>query len=225
MGSLIILQASALRLWGAEKEEAIEGHRDCLTSFVFSPEGKETTGSGDNECSHNLITGTDCMEDMIVRFSGREIPDDLPPTKRRNIIDSILNDPNVKHRFVFRQWPLLPSPPIKPEIPLQLKMVPNHIRWWGSTLFDFFSVQHTTSSKSERTFKFTTGSGLLSGEYGGVNPMATDCIAWAEKEKDPELVPVYNIAKSIKRLEKSAHADKAHEEEGRLQEATDLNGY
>jgi len=156
-----------------------------------------------------------------VRFSGREIPEGLSSAKRREFIDSILNDPNVRHRFVFRQWPLIPPHSIiKPDPSLPSKMAPNRIGWWGSTLFDFFSVQLLL--ENERPF--TTGSRLLNGEYGGVNAMAKDYIAWAEKEKGPELIPVYNIAKLIKSLENSAFSDKntADEEDG-MQEDTDLD--
>jgi len=182
------------------------------------------------------------MEDLIVRFSGRENPElgTLSPEERRKFIDSVLNDPSVKHRFVFRHWPRphavidwnnLKVPPnshpvIRPENTLPGKMAPNRIQLWGSTLFDFFGVQRVAGLENQRSL--TTGSKLLrwckaNGEYEGVNAVARDCIAWAEKEKDPELVPVYNIANLIRNIENSAFSDKSSvEEEDRMQEDTDL---
>jgi len=174
-----------------------------------------------HECGDK--TRGDCLEDMTVRFSGRNIPEGLSPAKRREFIDSVLNDPSVKHRFVFRQWPLIPSHPIiKPENPLMAKTAPNGIRWWGSTLFDFFNVRWMVNERS-----LTTGNKLLrwskeNCEYEA-NAEAKDYIAWAEKEKDPELVPVYNIANLIKNIENSAFSDKntAEEEEDQMRGDTD----
>ena len=51
--------------------------------------------------------------------------------------------------------------------------------------------------------------------------MAKQAIAWAEKEKDPEIVPVYNVANLIRSLENSdMHTPK---EEDRMQEDIDLD--
>jgi hypothetical protein len=206
-------------LWHGEKVEAIgslEGHRDGLRSIVFSPDGIDnTSGSWDN------LTRTDCMDDIIVRFSGREIPEGLSPAKRRKFIDSILNDPKVKHRFVFRQWPLIPDLIIKPGISRQCKRAPNRLGRWGSTLFDFFNVPQVADLEFQ--WHITTGSILLNDTYEELNAMAKDCIAWAEKEKGPELIPVYNIAKLIKDLENSAFSDQPDEDEDRMQEDTDLD--
>ena len=173
------------------------------------------------------------MEDLIVRYSGRYISPEfewiLSPEERREGYDSILNNPRVKHRFVWRQWPrphavidwkniqipLNEHPIIKPENSQPGKMAPNRVQLWGSTLFDFFGVQRVAGMVHQRSL--STGSKLLrwckaNGEYEGVNVVAKDCIAWAEKEKDPELVPVYNVANLIKNLEHSAFYDAGEED-------------
>ena len=39
------------------------------------------------------------------------------------------------------------------------------------------------------------------GEYEGNNAVARHCIEWAEKEKDPELIPAYDVEILIRNLE------------------------
>jgi hypothetical protein len=167
----------------------------------------------------------DFMETMIIRNSGKSVSEDLPPSKRREAIDEILNDPQVKHRFVAFKWPRPDPIPnwknvdlksfgprpyeiISPKNSLPGKMAPNGVQLWGSTLFDFFKVQRIPGFTSLSTT--SCGSKLLAwckanGEYGDKAP-AKDCIAWAEKERDPEIVPVYEVAKMIKDIESLAYS-------------------
>src|SRR6266545_4679675 len=96
------------------------------------------------------------MEDIIVHFNLKNpelLSLVLSPEEWQEAIDSILNNPRVKHRFVFCKWPRhhavidlenpgpSPHPIIKPENSLPGKMAPNGVQLWGSTLFDFFNVQ------------------------------------------------------------------------------------
>jgi len=164
----------------------------------------------------------DFMETMIIRNSGKSVSEDLPLSKRREAIDDILNDLQVKHRFVVFKWPrpdpilnwknvdLGPRPYeiISPKNSLPGKMAPNGVQLWGSTLFDFFKVHRIPGFTSLSTT--SCGSKLLAwckanGEYGDKAP-AKDCIAWAEKERDPEIVPVYKVAKMIKDIESLAYS-------------------
>lgn len=173
-------------------------------------------------------TRVDFLEAIILRYSGKNIPEGLTPAKRREAIDSILNDPNVQHRLVFSKWPRpkevpgwkeMNPPPyqiIKPENSLPGKMAPNGVQLWGSTLFDFFTVLRIPGLSKLRTF--SSGSKLLewckaNGEYEGENAVAGQCIAWAEGEKDPEIVPVYNVANLIRSLENLAFADESAKDE------------
>jgi hypothetical protein len=75
---------------------------------------------------------------------------------------------------------------------------------WGATLFDFYHVRRIPGIENPVTI--STGSKLLrwckaNGEYEGDKAIARDCIEWAESEKDPELVPAYNIDILISILE------------------------
>ena len=154
-------------------------------------------------------TYADYVEDMILRNSEKTIPEGLTTAKRREFVDLILKDLNVKQRFVSRRWP-------RPKAPHQItdpensnfppgKMTPNGVQLWGSTLLDFYSVEKIPGLSNERTI--STGSKLLgwckaNGEYE--NAVAKECISWAEDEKDPEIVPVYPVANLIRSLENSA---------------------
>jgi len=166
-------------------------------------------------------TVEDFLEAMILRYSGKEIPEGLTPEKRRGVINSILNDPDVRHRFVFSRWPRpeavpnwkeMDPPPyniIKPENSLPGKMAPNGVQLWGSTLMDFYAVERIPGLANLRTI--STGSKLLTWCKANGEAVAKQCIEWAEDEKDPELVPVYNVANLIRSLEDLAFADESAE--------------
>lgn len=226
--AVLVLSQSSMR--SMLVMECIGGHVDFLaeTPAIDSrPTLSHDTAKKELELSSNQFhkTRKDFMEAMIIRFSGKSVSGDLPPTKRREAIDDILNDPQVKHRFVMFKWPrpdpipnykkvdlksLNPRPYeiISPKSSLPGKMAPNGVQLWGSTLLDFFKVQRIPGLPSLSTT--SSGSKLLAwckanGEYGDKAP-AKDCIAWAEKEKDPEIVPVYKVAKMIKDIESLAYS-------------------
>ena len=178
-------------------------------------------------------TYADYVEDMILRNSKKIIPEGLTTAKRREFVDSILNDLNVRQRFVSRRWPRPKAVPGWRELnpaPYQIsnpensnfppgKMAPNGVRLWGSTLLDFYNVEKIPDLSDECTI--STGSKLLgwckaNGEYE--NALAKQCISWAEDEKDPEVVPVYNIANLIRSLENSAFSED-EEQQGSKEDA------
>jgi hypothetical protein len=178
-------------------------------------------------------TYTDYVEDMILHNCEKTIPEDLTPVMRREFLDLIRNDLKVRQRFVSRRWPRPKAVPDWKELnppPYQIidpensdfppgKTAPNGITLWGSTLLDFYRVEKIPGLSDERIV--LTGSKLLgwckaNGEYD--NGVAKQCISWAEDEKDPEVVPVYNIANLIRELENSAFSE-AEEQKGTKEDA------
>ena len=177
----------------------------------------------------NYKTLDDFMEEIIIRQSGKEIPKNTSPTNRQEAIQLILNDPKVRHRFVFNTWPRPPPAPgwinkdtktlnprpyacITPENSRPGKMAPNGMQLWGATLFDFFRVLRLPDIDNQSSI--STGSKLLrwckeNGEYVGEKAVARHCIKWAERERPPELVPVYDIQILIMNLDELATSGRA----------------
>ena len=104
-------------------------------------------------------TRDEFTEDKMIYHFGKDIPRDLSPADRRKAIKAILNDPKIRHRYVFSTWPRPPPIPdwrnvksleprpyefITPENSEPGKMAPNGIQLWGATLFDFFSRPKST---------------------------------------------------------------------------------
>lgn len=165
--------------------------------------------------SRNRIVTTkgrdDYLNEITFRLSGKKLPADATPMQRAEAMNQVLNDKKTKLRFIFSIWPRQPNPDAEPGHPPYRdmtpknsflgKMTPNGNQFWAATLFDFYFVQRFHDQPELRSI--STASKLVqwakaNGETDGPTKVS---IQWAEDEKDPELIPPYDIRLLIEHWE------------------------
>jgi len=125
----------------------------------------------------------------------------------------ILDDPHTRHRFIFSYWPRplgirdavnqdpKPYEYITPENAELGKMAPGNIQLWGETLFDFYWVKRIPECPNLQTL--STGSRLAqwARKFGEAETISKNEVDWANLEKDPRKVDVYDLEQLLKEQE------------------------
>ncbi|KAJ7461027.1 hypothetical protein B0H11DRAFT_2057856 [Mycena galericulata] len=127
-------------------------------------------------------------------------PCDAPPLDLHRPPQWVLDDHSKKDekRFIFRHWPRDPNGPgIMYDRDVPGKTTPNGIRYWGATLYDFYTWHRFPDNPvflSQSSGSRLTATMRAAGELKTAEPE----ILWADREADPEqLVLPIEIARDI----------------------------